>query len=49
MSELAFILTTIICLILSAFFSATETAITAASLGKIKKLESDGNKSAKKF
>ena len=49
MSDLAFIITTIICLILSAFFSATETAITAASLGKIKKLESDGNKAASKI
>lgn len=49
MSDLAFIITTVICLILSAFFSATETAITAASLGKIKKLESDGNKAAKKI
>jgi len=49
MSDLAFIITTIICLILSAFFSATETAITAVSLGKIKKLESDGNKAASKI
>lgn len=48
MSDLAFIVTTLICLLLSAFFSATETAITAASLGKIKKLESDGNKAARK-
>jgi Mg2+/Co2+ transporter CorB len=49
MSNLTFILITLTCLLLSAFFSAAETSITAVSLGKMKKLESDGVKAASKI
>ena len=49
MSYLTFIIITLICLFFSAFFSATETSITAVSLGKMKKLESDGNNAAAKI
>lgn len=38
----------IICLILSSFFSATETAFTSVNRVKIKTLASDGNKKAKR-
>ena len=49
MGLIAFGILTLVCLILSAIFSATETSITAVSLGKMKKLESDGNKAAAKI